>query len=107
MNKLEGDGIRGYNISDPALEYVFLGLAKEVKADMQDTSVITLQAGVSPKDMDGLPLSDASSPEDKGLRCQLDEAPTCLGKLGSYSANELPSYAAIICLTVLLLWFHL
>ena len=35
---------------------------------MQDTSVTTLQAGVSPKDMDGLPLSDVSSLEDKGLQ---------------------------------------
>jgi len=67
VNKLEGDGIRGYDISGPTLEDVFLRLAEEVKADMQDTSVTTLQAGVSPKDMDGLPLSDVSSLEDKDL----------------------------------------
>lgn len=98
-------GIRGYDISGPTLD-VFLCLTEEVKADMQDTSVTTLQAGVSPEDMD-LPLSDASSSEDKGLQMSTGRGTNMPRQLGSYSANELPSYAAIICITVLPLWFQL
>ncbi|OCK86977.1 uncharacterized protein K441DRAFT_19893 [Cenococcum geophilum 1.58] len=59
---------------------------------MQDTSVTTLQAGVSPEDMDGLPLSDASSSEDKGLQMSTGRGTNMPRQLGSYSANELPSY---------------
>lgn len=67
VNKLERDGVRGYEISGPTLEDVFLRLAEEVKLDTKDASATTVESRVSPKDVDGLPLSDASSEEDKGL----------------------------------------
>ncbi|KAF2499146.1 hypothetical protein BU16DRAFT_479678 [Lophium mytilinum] len=67
VNSFERQGIQGYDISGPTLEDVFLNLAEEIKEDEPDTPN-TLRSDTSRRDLDGVPLSDGSSQDEKGLQ---------------------------------------
>ncbi|KAF2804277.1 uncharacterized protein BDZ99DRAFT_511680 [Mytilinidion resinicola] len=103
VNTFERQGIQGYDISGPTLENVFLNLAEEVREDEPDTPTI-LRSDPSRKDLDGVPILDGSSQDEKGPQMSTGKGTTMpqqtwilfMKRIAILRRNYLPYVVAVL-----------